>query len=105
MKTNPYFNAFVALGYIGGVVLLMKKMQSAGLPENMLVIPMLILSLLVFSVAVMAFLFGYQPFRLYFENSKKEALIFFAKTVLAFAGFVIIFLLILLYTVFAIFNY
>ena len=54
------------------------------------------LALLVLSVAVMAFLFGYEPFKLYFDNKRGEAIRFFAKTLGFFALFAAIFLLSLL---------
>jgi hypothetical protein len=55
--------------------------------------PMLFLSLLVLSVAIMGYLFVYEPLRLFLENQKKEALSYFAKTVASFAVVVVIFLL------------
>ena len=47
--------------------------------------PVVFLSLLTLSVAVMAFLFFYQPVMLFIEGKKKEAVNFFVKTVGIFA--------------------
>lgn len=47
--------------------------------------PIVFLSVLTLSVAVMAFLFFYQPIQLFIEGKKKEALDLFAKTVGIFA--------------------
>ncbi|HNY04381.1 MAG TPA: hypothetical protein PKI92_01325 [Candidatus Woesebacteria bacterium] len=47
--------------------------------------PVVFLSLLTLSVAVMAFLFFYQPLLLFIEGKKKEAVNLFLKTVGIFA--------------------
>lgn len=52
--------------------------------------PIVFLSLLTLSVAVMAFLFFYQPLALFIEGKKKEAIDLFAKTVGIFAIITII---------------
>lgn len=57
--------------------------------------PVAILSLFTLSAAVMAYIFGYQPFQLYFENKKKAALDLALKTILVFAGLTIIALTVL----------
>jgi hypothetical protein len=43
----------------------------------------------------MAYLFFYQPFILYFDNKKKEALDLFLKTILIFGVITLIFLAVL----------
>lgn len=85
MRWNPMFNAVGAVAYIGAVVLLMQFIQSVrhDTPDTPLD-GMGALSLLVFSAAVMAFLFFYQPIVLLSENKKKEALSYFLKTLGAF---------------------
>ncbi len=85
MKSNPYLNAAGAAAYIGAVVLFLQFLQS--LRQNTPDSPidgMGAISLLVFSVAVMAFLFFYRPALLLIENKKAEALSFFFKTLAAF---------------------
>ena len=59
--------------------------------------PIVFLSLLTLSVAVMAFLFFYQPLMLFIEGKKKEAVSLFVKTVGIFAAITMV-ALILLFT-------
>ncbi len=91
MIKNPYLNAFMALGYIAGIILVISSTSSLAehTPDTIL-IPVTMLSLLVLSVAVMGILFFYQPVTLFLENQKKEAFSFLLKTVGTFAGFVVI---------------
>ncbi|MDE2020127.1 MAG: hypothetical protein KGJ13_07320 [Patescibacteria group bacterium] len=81
MRWNPLFNAAGAAAYIGGVAALVRFISSfrANTPDTFLD-SMAFLSLLVFSAAVMGFLFFYRPVALMIENQKKEALIYFLKT-------------------------
>ncbi|NMC99384.1 MAG: hypothetical protein GYA62_06665 [Bacteroidales bacterium] len=58
--------------------------------------PITALSLLTLSVAVMAYLFFYQPLQLFIEGRKKEAVNLFIKTVGIF-GIITTIILILLY--------
>lgn len=85
MIKNPYTNALVAGGYIVSIVLFIGKGTKilSGSKETIL-IPMAMLSLLVFSVALMGVLFFYEPLRLFMENQRKEALSFFTKTLATF---------------------
>lgn len=89
MKTHPFLNALFASLYIVGVVFTMSTLDGVGPNAATLLIPIAVLGLFVLSVAVMAFLFGYQPFQLYFDGQKQEAVSFFFKTLLCFACFVI----------------
>ena len=59
--------------------------------------PIVFLSLLTLSVAVMAFLFFYQPLTLFIDGKKKEAVNLFVKTVGIFAAITMV-ALILLFT-------
>lgn len=84
-----YRNAALAVLYVVGIVLLIMRVMTfpggdGGAP---IVFPMAMLSLLVLSVAVMAFLFGYEPVHLYAQGRTQEAVAFFWKTVATFAGF------------------
>lgn len=57
--------------------------------------PITVLSVLTLSVAVMAFLFFYQPLMLFIEGKKKEAVNLFVKTVGFFAAFTALTLILL----------
>lgn len=65
------------------------------MPQKSLFIPVVMLCLFVLSAAVMGFLFLSEPFRLYMEGQKAEAFVFFGKIVGFFAGFAVIFLILL----------
>ncbi len=85
MKWNPYLNAFAASAYIGGIALFLQFIESIrhDTPDT-LVDGTGFISLVVFSAAVMAFLFFYRPLLLLIEDKKKEALSYFLKTLLTF---------------------
>ena len=99
MIKNPYLNAFMALGYIAGIILVINKTSSiaANTPDTLLA-PVTMLSLFVLSASIMGILFVYEPARLFLENQKREALSFLLKTVGTFACFVVILAALLLYT-------
>ena len=99
MIKNPYLNAFMALGYIGLIILVMNKTSSIArnTPDTLLA-PVTMLSLLVLSASIMAILFFYEPIRLFLENQKKQALSFLIKIVSTFACFVVVLAGLLLYT-------
>jgi len=95
---KPFLHALAAVTYIVVIVSIMSStssMEPSG--KSVFIVPIVMLSLLVLSVAFMGFVFFYEPFRLYMENQKKEAVSFFLKTIGFFAGFLIIFSLILLF--------
>ncbi|MFA6251101.1 MAG: hypothetical protein WC603_00515 [Candidatus Paceibacterota bacterium] len=92
---KPFLFALLAALYIV-LLVLGANLAPKDMPDNTILIPMAMLSLLVLSVAVMGFLFFYEPLCLYMENKKKEAVVFFGKTVGIFACFVVIFLILLL---------
>lgn len=83
MKLNPYINAVCAAGYIFFIGLLFVFTARANAPDTFLA-PIMMLSLLVFSVATMAFLFFYQPVVLLIEKKQREAVMFFLKTLATF---------------------
>lgn len=84
MTKNPFYNAFAAAGYIILVVLGINSMSRFA-PEDNILMPMAALSLLVLSVCVMGFVFFFEPFRMYFDGKRAEALALFGKTVAIFA--------------------
>lgn len=81
MKWNPFINAIAAYAYIGVVVLFLHFIESLrhDTPDTLLD-GMGMISLVVFSAAVMAFLFFYQPVLRLVENKKAEAVSYFLKT-------------------------
>ena len=86
MRLNPFLNAFVASGYIGAIVLFLNFLHGQNRPDIAPVDGMGALSLLVFSAAIMGFLFFYRPAVLLIENQKKAALSFFFATVSIFGA-------------------
>jgi hypothetical protein len=85
MRWNPYLNAIGAAVYIWGIGSLIQYIGSLhrDTPDN-LVGSIAALSLLVFSAAVMGFLFFYRPAVLLVENKRDEAVLFFLKTLATF---------------------
>lgn len=81
MKWNPFTNAVAASAYIGAVALFMHFIESLrhDTPDT-LVDGMGFISLFVFSAAVMAFLFFYQPAVRLIDGKKSEAVSYFLKT-------------------------
>lgn len=96
MKIHPLMNALGAGIYILLIVGVIYTLQSPNTPDNILA-PIFLLSMLTLSAAVMAFIFFYQPFKLYFDNRRKEALAYFMKTVGYFAALVLVSFFALLY--------
>lgn len=96
MTKNPILNALGASVYIILVVAVMTFVTGPmkNKPDTFFA-PIMMLFVLTLSVAVMAYLFFYQPFILYFDNKKKEALDLFLKTILIFGMITLIFLLVL----------
>ena len=89
---KPFMHAVLAALYIVFIVFTINTLTSLEALHGTLLIPMAMLGLFVLSAAVMAFLFGYKPFQLYFDGQKRESLRFFATTVLIFALFVFAFI-------------
>src|SRR3989344_5474702 len=86
MSRNPYANALLAGLYIVLVVLLITYGPAyvRDKPDTILA-PMAMLSLLVFSVTLMGYLFFLQPVQMFLEGQKVEAVELFTKTLGAFA--------------------
>jgi Na+/serine symporter len=81
MTKNPFYNALAALLYIIVIVLSMTTISSIQSNFDEIVMPIIMLSLFTLSTAVMAYIFGYQPLRLFLEKKEKEAVSLFLKTV------------------------
>lgn len=91
MKWNPFLNAVGAAAYIGIVVLFLHYIESIrhDTPDTILD-GMGFISLVVFSAAVMAFLFFYQPVLMLIENRKSEAVSYFLKTLATFGAITVV---------------
>lgn len=86
MTKNPILNALSASAYIILVVSIMTFVtQPLKSKPDTFFAPVTVLFVLTLSVAVMAYLFFYQPLLLFIEGKKKEAVHVFAKTVGIFA--------------------
>lgn len=81
MKWNPLLNALAASSYIGAVVLFLHFIESVRRDTPDTILDGLgVISLFVFSAAVMAFLFFYQPALRLIENKRSEAVSYFLQT-------------------------
>lgn len=98
MSKNPLINAFSASAYIFIVVTVMTLVtQPLRDKPDIFLAPITVLFVLTLSVAVMAYLFFYQPLLLFIDGKKKEAIDLFVKTVGIFAVFTMVVLLLLLF--------
>jgi hypothetical protein len=97
MTRNPLINAFIALVYIVLVSSVFFFGSELAGPVDTIIAPMAMISLFTLSAAVMGYVFGYQPFVLYFDGKKKAAVDLFLKTVACF-GLVTLVLLFLLFS-------
>ena len=96
MSKNPIINALSASAYIVLVVSVMTFVtQPLKNKPDTFFAPITFLSVLTLSVAIMAFLFFYQPLQLFIGGKKKEAVNLFAKTVGVFAVLTVIVLILL----------
>jgi Ni,Fe-hydrogenase I cytochrome b subunit len=85
MLKNPYLRALLAALYIVGVVLLIHAFAAFVPGEDTIFAPIVAISLLTLSVSVMAYLFFFEPLRLFLDGAQKEAATSFGKMVGAFA--------------------
>ena len=96
MSKNPVINALSASIYIILVVSVMTFVtQPLRNKPDTFFAPITLLFVLTLSVAVMAYLFFYQPLILFIDGKKKEAVNFFVKTVGVFAVFTAVVLVLL----------
>ena len=88
MSKNPIVNALSAFAYIGLVVTLINVVSHTqrNKPDTAFA-PVAILSLLVLSASIMAYLFFYQPLLLLIDGKKKAAVSLFMQTAGVFAVF------------------
>ncbi len=86
MTKKPFINALVAAAYIFLVVTAMNVVtQPLRDKPDTFMAPVTVLFVLTLSVAVMAYLFFYQPLLMFIDGKKKEAVNLFIKTVGIFA--------------------
>ncbi len=86
MTKNPVINALCASAYIILVVSVMTFVtQPLRNKPDTFFAPVTVLFVRTLSVAVMAFLFFYQPLQLFIEGKKKAAVDLFVKTIGIFA--------------------
>ena len=92
MTKNPVWNALAAFAYVVLVVQVPTYGQVIfGEPETVL-IPIAMLSLFVFSAALMGFIFFYEPVLMLLDGHKKAAMELFLKTLGIFGGIILAFL-------------
>ena len=96
MSKNPIINALSASAYIilGVMVMTFVTHPLKNKPDTFFA-PIVFLSLLTLSVAVMAILFFYKPLMLFIEGKKKDAVNLFIKTVGIFAAITAVVLILL----------
>lgn len=94
MSKNPYLNAITAAAYIFFVVFGMNAITQPlrDKPDTFLA-PVTVLFVLTLSVAVMAYVFFYQPVVMLIEGHKKQAVSLFTRTVGVFAALTAVVLL------------
>lgn len=86
MIKKSFYSAIIAAGYISFIVSGISWITSLPhSPQDNIFIPMGMLAMLVLSVAIMAFLFFYEPMLLFIDGKRKEAVKQFAGTVIIFA--------------------
>ncbi|HHT9138988.1 MAG TPA: hypothetical protein ACFYEK_17310 [Candidatus Wunengus sp. YC60] len=96
MSKNPFINGLSASAYIIlGVTVMTFVTQPLKHKPDTFFAPIAFLSLLTLSVAVMAFLFFYQPLLLFIAGKKKDAVSLFVKTVSIFAAITAVILILL----------
>jgi hypothetical protein len=96
MSKNPIINAISASAYIGLVVTVMNFIsQTQKNKPDIILAPIILLSLLTLSATVMAYLFFYQPLQLFIEGKKKAAVDLFVRTIGVFAAFTVAVLILL----------
>lgn len=82
---NPYLRAFAASGYIGLIALFFMFAPHLESIENTVLAPLLMLSLLTFSVAMMGYLFFYEPATLLLDGKRDAAVSSFFRMAVTFA--------------------
>ena len=95
MTKNPILNALAAFGYIIVIASVMYYGSNYAMPNKSFLAPIAAVSLFTLSAAVMGYIFFFQPFQMYFDNKKKQALELFFQTLGVFAAITITVLILL----------
>ena len=95
MSKNPLVNAISATLYIVCVAIAMYYGSNHAPKHDVLLAPIALISLFTLSAATMGYILLYQPFQLYFDGKKKQALNLFLKTIAIFGATTIVLLIIL----------
>ena len=95
MTKNPLINAISATLYIVFVATIMFYGSNHAPKHDTFLAPVALISLFTLSASAMGYIFLYQPFQLYFDGKKKQALNLFLQTVAIFGATTLIFLIIL----------
>ena len=100
MNKKALYSAIIAAGYITVLVSCVNIVGSMlhSIEDNIFM-PISMLTLLVLSVAVMAFLFFYEPVLLLIEGKRSEAVKLLLSTIAIFAGFAVTFFAIALFVI------
>ena len=83
MTRSPFWNAFAAAAYIVivvAVITYVPQLTGANKRPDTILAPIAMLSLFVFSAAVMGYLFVYQPVIMFLEGEKQPAVKLFMQT-------------------------
>ena len=98
MTTNPFYNALFAISYIVCLVtgFNLAATHLEGVIKETILLPMGALGILVFSVALMGFLFFYQPILIILDGKREEGLKLFLRTVAIFGVATVVVILIAL---------
>ena len=94
MTRNPYLNALAAAAYIVVIAFVMFYGTDHTGRNPTVFIPIAVLSLLVLSAAVMAFIFFFQPIQMFLDGQKKQAIELTIRTIGTFACITFVFLVI-----------
>ncbi len=82
MTKNPFYNALAAIAYIVGIVFVIYGVDQTetNYGTAQFIMPIMMLSLFTLSAAVMGYIFGYHPARLFLENKRDEGIRLFLNT-------------------------
>lgn len=101
MTKSPILNALIAALYIMSLVGLISLFADSEVERVLpFFMPIVVLSLFTLSAAFMGYTFFMQPFRMYFEGQKEQAIMLAAQTIGAFAVITIVLLGIILLAVY-----
>jgi hypothetical protein len=91
----PVLNALAAILYISAVGSFMFYGSKIPGPNVSIIGPIVVLSLFTLSAAVMAYIFFFKPFELYFDGKKKEGVNLAFQSVACFGGITLLLLVLL----------